>query len=97
MPEVIVQKPQFDTVVLSPGTALFVKSNRDREQFYNFFQRCLIVKSEPLALKLAYVKAHGKRGLDEDEEADAYIDYKTLPVSLVAEGVVEIEVLERKV
>lgn len=92
MPELLVNKPQFDTAKLRPGKALRV-SSKDRNDWYGFNYDCLIVEAAPLELQLAYVKE--RKGDIEDDERGSYysVEKKTLPIDLVASGTVTIELL----
>lgn len=88
MSNVLIERPQFDTKSLKPGTAVRVKSS-DRNNWYGFNYDCLIVESRPLSLKLAYVKKSDKHMEDIND-----VETKSLPVDMVADGVITIEKLE---
>lgn len=82
----LVNKPQFDTSVFTPGRAIRVES-RDRNKFYGFNNNCLVVKATPLNMDVAYVKD------ENNKEIPPHIDYETIPVDLVASGVVTITLM----
>jgi hypothetical protein len=78
---ILVQKPQFDTAKLKEGTPVHVKSLKDRGGFYNFEKSCLIESTSPLCVRLAYIKKGS-------------VEWKALPVGLVADGQVAITILQ---
>lgn len=80
---VIVNSPQFDQKALAPGTAVRVTTINERNEWYGFDCTCLVTHNRKLSLKLICVDREGK------------VDYKELPVQLVADGQIKVTVLEK--
>ena len=62
--DVLVNKPQFDMNILQVGKAIRVKSIKGCNGFCNIDNDCLIVKSSPLGLQIAYLRDKELRKLD---------------------------------
>lgn len=91
MAELVVNRPQFDTSILTPGTAVYVRGTGSSDGFYGFDKPCLITTATPLALTVAYVDIPATRkssidAFEDEDESLALVNmkYKVIGINLVS-------------
>jgi hypothetical protein len=100
LPKGLVSKPQYDVRLFPPGIALYVDATKDRYHkatgdLQNFKGYVLVREAEPLLLTVGYVKVTKKRSFDDEPDETSIRDLD-IPIDLVAEGIVSIEIIIRK-
>ena len=85
---VLASKPQFDTKMFEPGTAVRIDAAPGQGGCHGFKANCLVSKCTPLELTLEFIKVDEVRG-------DVGFDSQVLPVECVSEELVNIEILRR--
>ena len=86
----VLSKPQFDTKMFEPGTAVRVEVSTKEQHsgWYRFKANCLVSDCTPLGVTLEFIetdKVYGFIGFDS----------KVLPVEMVDQNIASIEILRR--